>query len=133
MLQNAVRLVMAILTVVAGLVVPAAGHHAAVAYEPVKKIEFRGVIADVHWANPHIWIVVDVTDATAGEVRRWTLEGNGIGQSRVSGLTQEILKVGTRVTVVGHPARDASKHDLLFITIEIDGKVYTRRPGFEVE
>jgi hypothetical protein len=91
-------------------VMPVSAHHAAaVAYDLDKYITLQGVVTEVKWENPHTWIYLDVTDAT-GTVVKWGFEGAVPNQLYRRGVTPSILKAGLRITIKGHPARDASRH-----------------------
>jgi Family of unknown function (DUF6152) len=114
------------------LAVSVKAHHAPVQYETEKMVSLDGTIAEVHWANPHIWFVVEVRGAD-GRLEKWTVEGNGIGQSRVSGLSEDVLRVGNRARVHMRPAVDRSKREGFFMALEFQGKTFRRRPGIEVE
>lgn len=117
--------------VLAAGVAPIGGHHAPVEYDPRRVITVDATVAEVHWSNPHIWFVVDVPGAR-GSIERWTVEGNGTGQSRAAGLA-EVLRVGNRIRIQMRPALDPTGRDGFFVALEFQGKTYRRRPGIEVE
>jgi hypothetical protein len=43
-----------------------------------------------------------------------------------SGISPQLLKVGTRVKIIAHPARDSSKRTAEFMGMELNGKYYAR-------
>ena len=54
---------------------PAVAHHSFVAqYDPDQLVTLEGVVSDVEWLNPHVYIHMDVRNP-GGDVTTWTLEG----------------------------------------------------------
>ena len=83
-------------------------HHSFLAeFDPKKPITLTGAVTKVEWANPHIFLYLDVKDAT-GKVANWAIEmGNPNALIRL-GWTRNAMKVGDVVTVEGSFARDGS-------------------------
>ena len=55
--------------------VPVRAHHAfAAEFDATKPVTFKGVVSKVEWTNPHMWIYVDVKDAS-GSIVTWAVEG----------------------------------------------------------
>ena len=86
-----------------------AHHSFASQFDPSQPIEFEGVIKGVEWRNPHIWLYVDVTDAS-GRVVTWGFSGAPPSTLARRGITQEQLKAGELVKVAGFRARDGSNN-----------------------
>jgi hypothetical protein len=99
--------------VCAGILLAAASasahHSAAVAYDLEKYIVLDGVVTEVKWENPHTWIYLDVIDP-GGATVKWGFEGAVPNQLYRRGVTPSVVKPGMRITIKGHPARDASRH-----------------------
>ena len=108
-----VRLCVAVLT--AAGVAAAAGnafaHHSVGGEFDVKKtVKLAGIVSDVEWANPHIYIHLDVKDA-AGAVTLWRLESVPVGMMRKAGLSKILLLAnGQPASVDAYPARDGTPH-----------------------
>ena len=83
-------------------------HHSFLAeFDPKKPITLTGAVTKIEWANPHIYLYLDVKDAT-GKVANWAIEmGNPNALIRL-GWTRNAMKVGDVVTVEGALARDGS-------------------------
>lgn len=84
-------------------------HHSFLAeFDPKKPITLTGSVTKVEWANPHIFLYLDVKDET-GKVANWAIEmGNPNSLIRL-GWTRNAMKVGDVVTIEGSLARDGSK------------------------
>ena len=71
------RLAIAFLLVLSGLVVsrPLFAHHSSAAYDMEHPVDMKGVVSNMEWSNPHVFIYLDVKDDTfdkAGKVGLWT-------------------------------------------------------------
>jgi hypothetical protein len=108
---------------------PAAAHHSfAAAFDADKPVTVQGVIVDARLANPHSWIYLDVTDAS-GAVTRWGFEAQTPTALIRSGVKPEVFKVGSRVTIHGVRARDATKNEGAARDIVLaDGRSYIIGP-----
>lgn len=80
-------------------------HHSHGNYQIGKKIEVQGVVTEVHFANPHVWVFMDVKN-DHGEVEGWALEGGGIASSRKAGW--DSITEGDNLTVTCAPTRDGA-------------------------
>ena len=110
------------------LAAPVLAHHNyRLNYDDSKEITLVGVASKISWANPHITIYLDVTDAD-GEVVRWAIPTAAPGVARRNGFTSEVLKEGDHVTLVGWPARDESlQMRARLVTLE-DGTEFPLHP-----
>ena len=89
----------------------ALAHHSVAGEFDVRKIvKLNGVVSDVEWANPHIYIHLDVKDA-AGRVTTWRLESVPVAMMRKAGLSK-VLLIGDSQTanVEAYLARDGTPH-----------------------
>ena len=89
----------------------ALAHHSVGGEFDVRKIvTLSGVVSDVEWANPHIYIHVDVKDA-AGAITTWRLESVPVAMMRKAGLTKVLLLGnGQTANVEAYLARDGTPH-----------------------
>jgi hypothetical protein len=109
----------------AACVAPAWAHHSHQVYEDEKTITAEGTISNVRWANPHVYIWMDVPGKN-GKTDNWMFELAPLASVLNSGVTPQVVKVGNAAKIIAHPAKDPGKHTGLFLGIEIDGKVYAR-------
>ncbi len=100
---------MSVLLVAAGS--QAFAHHSVGGeFNVTKTLTLNGVVSDVEWANPHIYILFDAKDA-AGTVTKWRLESVPVGMMRKAGLSKILLLGdGQSASVIAYPARDGTPH-----------------------
>ncbi|HTG72131.1 MAG TPA: DUF6152 family protein [Terriglobia bacterium] len=80
-------------------------HHATgVQFDISKTVKLQGVVSKLNWANPHAHVLIDVK-RDRGTEEHWDVELASPGGIIVSGLSQDLLKPGTTVTVTGYPAK----------------------------
>lgn len=91
-----------------GLPALAAAHHSFPAqYDINQPVTLAGNVTEVQWTNPHIFIMMDVTDEN-GDTVNWTLELGGPNALLRLGWKRDSLKIGDHITVDGSLARDGS-------------------------
>src|SRR5262245_51695708 len=84
------------------------GHHSfAAQYDSAQLMTLTGTITKVEWTNPHIYIYVDVKDAS-GKVTNWGLEGYPPNTLKRTGFPRSDLKVGDTITITAYKAKDGS-------------------------
>jgi hypothetical protein len=106
------RTVLQLLTLLGVLLIvgaDAAAHHSVAGqFDAEKRTTITGVINKVDWINPHVYIYMDVADAT-GDVTTWRLESLPTAMLRKAGLTSEMIKGGgQKVTAVAIMARNGT-------------------------
>ena len=122
------RKAVGILTVLFGFVsmtmVPSA-HHSRAMFNTNELISVEGVVTEVQWRFPHMWITLDVPGPNGG-TESWGFEGAGAAMMVAAGISPEVLKVGGRIKIIAHPPRDSSKRTAEFMGMEVDGTFYSR-------
>jgi len=104
---------------------PVAAHHSFAMFEMDKDIEYRGIVSEWKWQNPHVHFTVDIKKEPGVDpkmVGRWDVEGGSVNIMTRQGWTRASYKVGDAIRLVGHPMKDGSKGISLFYAIRPDGK-----------
>jgi hypothetical protein len=81
---------------------PLQAHHNAGMFDTATPIRVKGLIAEVYFANPHSYFLVDTVDANGQRVR-WAVENSGtLTVTRQRGFDEKSLQVGDPVEVCGY-------------------------------
>jgi hypothetical protein len=103
---------------------PAVAHHSRAAFDTTVEVTIAGVIADVAWKNPHVYITLDVTDAD-GTTSRQDVEVGPLSTLRPLGLSETALLPGDRVTIRANPNRRGPGHTVVGLDVtKSNGEVY---------
>ena len=89
----------------------ALAHHSAAMFDSAKVIELTGVVKEFQWTNPHVWIQLEVSDAS-GAKKEWSIEGGGPNSLSRQGWRPTTFKFGTTVTLRVNPMRDGTSGGL---------------------
>jgi hypothetical protein len=85
----------------------AAHHSAAVLYDVDKETTVEGVVTRFALGNPHARIFMMVTD-DSGREAEWMAEGGSRTVLLRLGWSEDQLKAGDRIQIIGNPSRDGS-------------------------
>ena len=96
-----------IVSLLAGLSHAVLAHHSFSMFDQTKKVTHEGVISEVQWTNPHVWIYLNVAD-DSGKLVNWGFEMGAPQQVRGRGWDRDTLKAGDEIVVEGSLARDGS-------------------------
>jgi hypothetical protein len=119
------RLGVAFLLVVTVIVVsrPLFAHHSSSSYDMEHPVNMKGVVSNVEWTNPHVFIFLDVKDDN-GSVEEWRVEGNSPNMLFRVGWKKEMIKAGDQLVVNGAPAKNGSKIMRLISLTLANGQKY---------
>jgi DNA/RNA endonuclease YhcR with UshA esterase domain len=84
----------------------ASAHHSYAAFDTTKEITVKGTVKVFKFENPHVNIVVTVTDPKDGKATDWFFEAASVRGLVIQGWRKSTLKEGDVVTLTGHPIRD---------------------------
>lgn len=124
------RIAVAIFALIA-IALPAFAHHSLTAvYDPTKPIIIKGKLTRINWANPHIFVHLDVP-SDGGKVEQWSFEsGPPVALTR-AGVKKSDFIVGDEVTITAWAAKDGSKLGRLNQIKYSDGHVFVYKIGTE--
>jgi hypothetical protein len=123
MARKTVGILTALLVVMS--LTPLSAHHSRAMFDVDHLISVEGVVTDVQWKYPHMWVAVDVPGPD-GKTESWGFEGAGAAMMVAAGISPQVLKVGNHVKIIAHPPRDSSKHTGEFMGMEVNGKFLSR-------
>ena len=105
-----IRRILAFLLVSGGILTspPLFAHHSAASYDTEHPMTLKGVVNNVEWTNPHVFIYLDVK-AESGGVEQWRVEGNSPNMLTRAGWKKEMIKTGDEIVVNGAQAKNGSK------------------------
>jgi hypothetical protein len=87
-----------------------AHHSVAGEFDQHKIVKLNGVVSDVEWANPHVYLHFDVREPN-GTVTAWRLASVPTAMMRKAGLTKALLLANGQSAVVdAYPARDGTRN-----------------------
>jgi hypothetical protein len=91
---------------------PLHAHHSSAMYDDKQTITVEGTVSKFEWSNPHVYIYVKQM-TTGGDALEWEIEASPPSILGRLGWSRDTLHVGDALTVIGRPARDATKKSLL--------------------
>jgi uncharacterized protein DUF6152 len=83
-------------------------HHSSSSYDMEHPVSVKGVVKNMEWTNPHVFIFVDVKDES-GSVEEWRVEGNSPNMLTRVGWRKEMINPGDTLQVNGAPAKNGAK------------------------
>ena len=95
----------------------AEGHHGQSLFDRQSQITLDGVVARYEWANPHVYVYVEIED-DSGERIVWEVEGQPPTILKRQGWSPDTLVVGERVIVTAFPPRDPSRNMALGVALQ---------------
>jgi len=107
-----------------------AHHSFAATYFEDRTMQVEGKLVQFQFRNPHSFIQLEVKDEK-GEVVRWSVEWGGAAQLGSQGVTNETLKYGDVVSIIGNPGRVAEDHRIRMLSLrrKSDNFGWGQRPG----
>jgi len=105
----------------------AQAHHSNSAFYVTKVITIKGVVKEVKWANPHIWVIMAVDDGKGNKVD-WKVEGRPPGILMRAGWTPKSIQVGETITIDLSPAKDDTNSGLMARVTKEDGTILANAP-----
>ena len=120
---------LAVLTISLVISGPTFAHHSMSMYDRGHDTTFKATITQFDWVNPHSQITFTVADEHGNTVK-WVAEGPGPNRLANHGWTQDSLKPGDQVTIVGNCNKDGSPTMRFEKVILPSGQELVARPRF---
>jgi hypothetical protein len=114
----------AIMILVAGVLAfsgRAFAHHTWHGYDMKNITTVSGTVTLFDWANPHVWISLDVKNDKAN-AEKWNAGGPSPSRMAGTGWDKETLKPGDQITAVGHRISDGTNNLRLVKVVLADGR-----------
>ena len=103
------------------------GHHSRAMYEPAENaITVVGKVTELLWANPHVYIYIDVVNED-GQAESWALEGGSPYQLTEQGLPRGNLQPGDEITILVRRLRSGGRGGLFREVTFADGSNFVYR------
>ena len=83
----------------------AAAHHGWADYDPQRPVNLVGTIREVRYANPHVTLQLRTPAAGTTPARDWRVVLAPVARMQRRGVTEERLRPGTTVRVIGERHR----------------------------
>ena len=103
---------------------PALAHHSFAMFDHDHQIKLTGTVSQFDWANPHVYIELDVADA-AGAMKHYTIECANPGILDRVGWKFNMIKVGDKITIIIAPLRTGEPGGLLKQVTLSDGRKFS--------
>jgi hypothetical protein len=97
-------------------------HHSFAMFDQTIKVEFTGVVSEVQWTNPHVWIMVDVPNDD-GTAVSWGVEFTSKVHLTRRGFSPDLFSLGDEVTFSVSPYADGSPGGRFF-WVQLDNGTY---------
>jgi Family of unknown function (DUF6152) len=86
----------------------ASAHHSFAMFDNTQTKTLVGVVKQVQWTNPHIWVQVMVPDEKGGAATEWSIEGGSPNGLSRQGWRRTSIKEGDAIEITIHPLKDGT-------------------------
>lgn len=94
--------------VMAAASAPVFGHHSFSMFDVTKRVTVTGVVTEVQWGNPHVWVYANVPRSDGPPVR-WGIEYTSVNHlTRIVGMTRTTIKPGDTIEFQVNPYADGT-------------------------
>lgn len=94
-----------LVTLVVGAAVPVLGHHSFAIFDITKRVTVTGVVEEIQWTNPHVWVYVSVPRSD-GPPTRWGIEFTSVNHLTRLGMTRTTINPGDTIEFQVNPYGD---------------------------
>ena len=102
-------------------------HHSSIPWYDLDadQISVTGVVTEFQFINPHVFIILDVTNAD-GSIEEWRIESTSRNRLIRQGWTENMIRPGQVVTATGFPARKGNGIDGERIVVDDGALIWER-------
>jgi hypothetical protein len=115
-------------TALACAALPAMAHHSFAVWDMTQNVEFKGVVENVKFRNPHAAMTLTVKKPDGSTQTVEFTETAPANMLVRMGLTPDILAVGKKITAIGAPRKDDPSVYFLKAVIAEDGQKFQIMP-----
>ena len=87
--------------------VPAFGHHSFALFDLTRRVTIKGVVAEIQWTNPHVWVYVDVPRSD-GPPTHLGIEYTSVNHLTRLGMTRTTIAPGQTIEFQVNPYADGT-------------------------
>ena len=106
---------------------PGLAHHSFAMFDREHQRPLVGVVKEVQWTNPHVWIQVNIPNGKGG-VEEWGVECTSVNFMTRRGWASDTLKPGDRVALVIAPMKDGSRGGGFISVTTVNGQPLKLEP-----
>ena len=110
------KLTLRLTALLAAAAAPASAHHNSNAlFDLESEVTLNGIVTEYEWANPHVYIFIDVADSTGSTVN-WEVEAGPVALMRRLGWSPDSLTAGDSIRLVGNPSRRSDRNGAYLVS-----------------
>lgn len=107
---------------------PLSAHHSTAMFEWGKEVKIpAATVVSWDWTNPHVFLRVDVPNASGGS-DRWVFEGMSPSHLARNGWSRKSLQPGQKIALSYYPLKDDRKGGFNVTVTFADGKKIAQLP-----
>jgi hypothetical protein len=100
---------------------PAAAHHSPAMFDMTKEVVLEGVVTELSWANPHVYLGIEVVGPD-GKTRVQQVEAGPASNLVTAGVSADSVRPGDRVVLRAKPNRSSATGTVLgWLLTKADG------------
>jgi len=103
---------------------PALAHHSFAMFDHVNRITVTGTVTDFQWTNPHVFIEMDVPDAS-GAAKHYTVECASPNVLTRVGWKFNLIKRGDKISALINPLKNGAAGGMLETVTLSDGRTFS--------
>src|SRR5688572_30437042 len=116
------RSMFVMLAAIAAGALPVAAHHSFAMFDTASPLTLNGVVSNVEWTNPHVYIELDLAEPIKG-ARHWSIELGSPSILQRGGWKFNSVRKGDKVMAVVSPLKSGEPGSLLTRITLPDGRV----------